>query len=210
MRSFLRSLKEELWALFHDSGRMLIVVGAPLIYALIYSACYGAEVVREIPIGIVDEEHSEASRQLQRAVSAGDVVQIVAAFSNLSEAREALLRREIYGVLYIPRGYQRRILAQEPGVVALLLDASNFLLYKQSLQQMAVATLQQGAIFEGERFIVRGLPEPEIRALIQPILYTEQTLYNPNTGYGIFVLPGVLILILQQTLLIGIGMRGKK
>ena len=40
----------------------------------------------------------------------------------------------------------------------------------------------------------------------KPLDYAEVPLFNPQGGYGSFILPGVLILILQQTLVLGIGL----
>jgi ABC-2 type transport system permease protein len=41
---------------------------------------------------------------------------------------------------------------------------------------------------------------------VRPLDYADVPLYNPQAGYGSFILPGVLMLILQQTLVLGIGL----
>lgn len=38
-----------------------------------------------------------------------------------------------------------------------------------------------------------------------PIAYEEVSLYNPQNGFASFLIPAVLILIIQQTLLLGVG-----
>ena len=40
----------------------------------------------------------------------------------------------------------------------------------------------------------------------KPLDYAEVPIFNPSGGYGSFILPAVLILILQQTLVLGIGL----
>lgn len=207
---FANGFLEELRDLFRDSGRLLIVVGAPLIYALIYSACYGSEVLHEVPVGVVDEDHSAASRRLIRLVEAGEEVRVATRSSDLMEAERELFRRQIYGIIYIPRGYERALLSGEQGVVALYLDASNFLIYKQNLQESVASLLYTAASVEGARLLTEEISPDDVKARVEPVAYTEHTLYNPRLGYGSFLMPGVVILILQQTLLIGIGMRHKK
>ena len=39
-----------------------------------------------------------------------------------------------------------------------------------------------------------------------PIIFEQRNLFNPTLGYGVFVMPAIILLIVQQTALIGIGM----
>lgn len=210
MNNFWSAFLEELHAIFSDSGRLLILVGAPILYALIYSTCYGAEVANEIPMVAVDEERSEGSQQLLEQLAASEQLQLVGQSNSMVEAREMLLQRKAEGIIYIPHGYDRALTRGEEGVIALYLDAGNFILYKGALEEVTTELLYAAASIEAERLIARGVPAATIPPRIEVIAYRETNLYNPRLGYGSFLLPGVLLLILQQTLLIGIGMRGKR
>ncbi len=41
-----------------------------------------------------------------------------------------------------------------------------------------------------------------------PLPVVDRPLYNPAEGYASYIVPSILVLILQQTLLIGIGLLG--
>ena len=46
------------------------------------------------------------------------------------------------------------------------------------------------------------------QATTQPVIYQSHNLFNPYLGYGTFVMPAIIMVIIQQTMLIGIGMIG--
>ena len=113
------------------------------------------------------------------------------------DAAEALLReRKAWGIIALSPDLERDILAERQARVAILGDASYFLAYREVLSG-AVATIQQmnAEIIERRH----GFYNP-------PIIYEQRNLFNPSLGYGIFVMPAIILLIVQQTALIGIGM----
>lgn len=201
-------MRHELRTLLRDEGVLLVLLGAPLIYGLLYASAYGAEVVREVPIGVIDESKTTGSRQLSRLFEAGPECYIRCSPSDMEEARQLLLDREIYGIVYIPADYEKRLLGGEQAVVLLYLDTSYFLIYRQLFQELVLTIESTGAGVELVRLLAQGSNLPQAEAVVEPIRYTRHDLFNPALGYGVFVMPAILILILQQTLLIGIGMVG--
>ena len=95
-----------------------------------------------------------------------------------------------------------------PATVGVFADATYFLVYRQVLTGLAEATGTLSAGVEIRRLTAQGLPDARARAFRDPIPLVSRPLFNPAEGYATYVVPGVLILILQQTLLIGIGLRG--
>lgn len=63
-REFVDILRHEYHYIFHDGGVLLVVVGAILIYSTAYSFAYKNEVLRDIPIAIVDNSQTPSSRQI--------------------------------------------------------------------------------------------------------------------------------------------------
>ena len=61
---------------------------------------------------------------------------------------------------------------------------------------------------EFQRLIAKGANIPQAQATTQPVIYQSHNLFNPYLGYGTFVMPAIIMVIIQQTMLIGIGMIG--
>lgn len=208
MKQVINIILNEFRYIFHDAGVILILVFAPIIYATIYSLTYGTQVLRNIPIGVIDNDHTPASRKLINTFSAGPNAYVAYEPSDMEDAKRLFFNRDIYGIAYIPNGYERSLMNGSGANVAIYLDASYMLMYRQVFQDMVASISTSEVMIEFQRLIAEGAEIPQAKTISQPIKYTSHTLFNPYLGYGSFVMPPIIILILQQTLLIGIGMIG--
>ena len=189
-------VKEEWRAVWRDEGVVLIVVFALFIYGISYSLGYGGEVLTEVPIAVVGGEQGAKSRELVRMFDASPQLRVACEAADMTEAERLLRERKVWGVVALSPDLERDILSGQQAQVAILGDASYFLAYREVVEG-AVATIQR----MNEQIVVErdGVYNP-------PIIYEQRNLFNPSLGYGVFVMPAIILLILQQTALIGVGM----
>ena len=121
-------VRNEFRTIFSDGGVMLILIFALLIYATVYSLAYGSQVLRNVPIGVVDQSRTHASRTLIETFNAGPNTYVAYEPSDMEEARELFYDRKIYGVVYIPADYEKNLLGGLQANVAIYCDASYFLM----------------------------------------------------------------------------------
>lgn len=203
---FISTAKDEIRAIFCDAGAMLILVFAMLIYTVIYSVAYGKEVVTDVAIGVVDEDNTQSSQRLIDGIRSGPNTMVAYEPVSMADAEELFYDGDIYGVVYIPSGYEQRLLSGRQANVGVVLDGSHLLLYRQVLEQAAADILTQGAGVEVSRLMASGVDASFIKGIVEPVIYDSHTLYNPTLGYGSFVMPTIVIVIIQQTALIGIAL----
>ena len=203
---FCRGVRCELSALLSDGGAMLLLLFATLIYVTIYSVAYGREVVRDVTIAIVDEDDTPSSRSFVAELSSGPRTWVGYGVPSLAEAEELFYRGEVFGVVYLAKGYERALLAGRSADVAVMLDGSHLLLYRNVLEQVTADALTAGATVEAARLVAREVDEAQIRATLQPVTLNVGYLYNPAMGYGSFVMPTIVVVIVQQTLVIGLAL----
>ena len=216
LRDTVRSYRRQLYAvmrneyatIFSDKGVMLVMVFALLIYPTIYSLGYGAEVLRNVPVGVVDMSKTSASRKLVDAINMGPNTVVAYELSDMGEAQKKFYDRDIYGILYIPNDYEQKLLGGQMATVSIYLDASYMLMYRQAFQEMVAGINTTGAMVEFQRMIAKGANLPQAKAITQPVIYESHSQFNPYLGYGTFVMPPIILVIIQQTLLVGIGMIG--
>lgn len=206
MRHLFNIIRKEWSDIFRDEGVILIMIAAPLIYATIYSLTYGTEVLTNIPIGVIDHSHSTQSRKLMEDINAGENIHISFNPTDMEQAKRLFFERKIYGIIYIPSDFETRLMRCEQATVATYLDASYMLVYRQSYKELAAIISDFNANIELRHLAMQATAPSASRAIIQPARLNFHTLFNPQQGYGIFVMPPVIILILQQTMLIGVGM----
>lgn len=206
MRALLRVARHEAASILADRGALMILVLGALGYAFFYPVPYLNQVVRSVPVVVVDPDGTALSRRLTRMVDATEAVRVDAVVTSAAEAERRVRRGEAHGVLAIPAGFQADVLRGEPVVVGAFGDASYFLLYSQVASSLArsVGTLSAGV--EVRRMEATGVTRPAALDRWRPLPLVLRPLYNPVGGYGTYVVPAVLVLVLQQTLLIGIGL----
>ena len=201
-------VRNEFRTIFKDGGVMLILIFALIIYATAYSLAYGSQVLRNVPIGVVDECRTPTSRSLIETFNAGPNTYVAYNPTSMEEAKELFYGRKIYGVVYIPSDYGEKLYGGEQANVAIYADASYFLMYRQVFQEVVTSIGKTGAMVEFQRLIAKGANIPQAQATTQPVIYQSHNLFNPYLGYGTFVMPAIIMVIIQQTMLIGIGMIG--
>ena len=201
-------VRNEFRTIFKDGGVMLILIFALIIYATAYSLAYGSQVLRNVPIGVVDECRTPTSRSLIDTFNAGPNTYVAYNPTSMEEAKDLFYGRKIYGVVYIPSDYEEKLYGGEQANVAIYADASYFLMYRQVFQEVVTSIGKTGAMVEFQRLIAKGANIPQAQATTQPVIYQSHNLFNPYLGYGTFVMPAIIMVIIQQTMLIGIGMIG--
>lgn len=208
MKRFWKITKTEFISIFRDGGAMLILFGAMLIYGTLYPLIYAPQVVRNFPVAVVDLDNTPPSRKLVRMLDATPQAEVLYSAQSLDEAKQLFLDRKIYGVLYIPEGYEKKILAGEQNHVSLYADGGYFLLYSDFLGAVGTVVGTAGAEVQIGTLLAGGLNQQQAEWTAIPVRYDVNMLYNPYGGYATAILPAVLILIAQQLLLVGIGMVG--
>lgn len=196
--------KQEFRNTFRDQGVLIFFVLVPLVYPLIYSFIYTNEVIREVPTAVVDNSRSSLSRKYLRKVDSSPEVKIVSHCADMEEAKLLLKDRMAYGIIYIPASFSDDITCGKQTQVSIFCDMSGLMYYKALLTANTNVSLAMNADIKLERSANTTDRQDEITAY--PIAYEDIALYNPTNGFAAFLIPAVLILIIQQTLLLGIGL----
>ncbi len=204
MNSVFYICQKELKAVFKDQGVLIFFLLVPLAYPLLYAFIYTGEVVREVPAAVVDMNKSTLSREFIRKVDATPDVKIQSHCADMEEAKLLLKESKVYGVIYIPESFSSDITKGIQTQVTLYCDISGMLYYKAILTASTEVSLKMNKAIKAKRAGNTTNRQDEISAT--PITYEAVNLFNPQAGYASFLLPAVLILIIQQTLLLGVGL----
>jgi ABC-2 type transport system permease protein len=198
----------ELRRVVADSGVFGFIVLAPLIYGLLYPQPYLGQLLRDLPIAVVDQDRSEVSRELGQTLDADEAVTVAASPATLAEAQQAMARRQVFAIVVIPAGAERDILKGDVSHIAAYVDSAYFLLYSRVLGGIsdAVDAVNTGIATRGAR--LDGSLAHAAMTRASPVELLTEPLYNPTGGYASYVVPAAFILILQQTLFLGAATLG--
>ena len=196
--------RKEMTQVVKDEGVLIFFVFVPLVYPLLYSWIYNNEVVREVPVCVVDQSHSHLSREFIRMCDASPDVHVKYYAQDLDEAKSLVSRQLVKGIYLIPSSFAEDVYGLKRGVVSVYCDMSLMLTYKAIFQTAQMVTMEMGNELKtmlGGHYTAR-----EEAIATRPLDYEDVPIFSPSGGYGSSILPAVLMLILQQTLVLGIGL----
>ena len=203
-RDAARIWRDELRQMLKDEGVIIFFFVVPLVYPLLYSWIYNNEVVREVPVVVVDNSHSQLSRQFVRMCNASPDVKVVAYADDIDEAKMLVGRSVAKALYYIPSDFQTRLYRMQQSTISVYCDMGLVLAYKAAYQTALMVSQEMNSQIQISLSGHYTKREEQIQA--QPLAVDGQAIFSPAGGYGSFVLPAVLILIIQQTLVLGIGL----
>lgn len=195
---------KELRSILSDVGVLVFFIIVPVLYPLLYAYLYGREVVREVPVVVVDECRSSTSREFLRKCDATPDLRIISYCSDMEEARNLIHRHKAYGLIHIPSEFENTLVQGLQSTVNLYCDMSGLLYYKALLSGCTMVSLDMNRDIQMVR--LSGLSDREKDVMTMPIENEYVTMFNPVNGFQAFLIPAILILVLQQTLILGVSM----
>jgi ABC-2 type transport system permease protein len=203
-----RVFRHEFRRVFALRPAFSVLIVAVALYAVFYPQPYINEALRDVPIAIVDRDGTNSSREFARRVDATPDVAVATVLPDLATAQRQVFARNISGILFIPKDFERDLLHGRASPVALYADASYFLMYQRISGAVTAVAKTFGAEVEAARLVGVGIDAAVAVAAADPMPLTAVALFNPQGGYATYLLPAAFVLILQQTLLIGVGLLG--
>jgi len=184
-------------------GAFILLVLAPIVYGFYYPQPYLNQILRKIPIAVVDADQSELSRRIVQMLDASGAVNVAFRADTLVDARAALDRGDAFAVVGIPAGTERDVLKGTTVHVPIYADATYMFIFRTTGSGIAVAinTLSSGLAAGGAR--TDGSLVKATLASSSPADILLQPIFNPVGGYASYIVPAAFVLILQQMLLIG-------
>ncbi len=197
------AMAAELRRILNDRGVFGLIVLAPFLYGLLYPQPYLGQLLRGIPIAVVDQDHTELSRDLIQTLNAHEAITVAVRADTLADAHAALARRQVFGIVDIPKDTERELLKGNQARVAAYVDSAYFLLYNRTLQGISEASGTVSANLAGRGARLDGSLAHAALTRGSPVELLSEPLFNPTGGYASYVVPAAFVLILQQTLFLG-------
>jgi ABC-2 type transport system permease protein len=179
---------------------------APLVYGVYYPQPYLNQILRKLPIAVVDNDLSNLSRQMVETLDASGALSVAVRARTLAEARTAIDRGEAFAAVEIPADTERDVLKGITTHIPIYADATYLFMFRSTASGVATAIgaltsdlVSRGARSDGSLVKAKLASSSPADVLLQPI-------FNPVGGYASYIVPAAFVLILQQTLLIGAAM----
>lgn len=197
--------QRELHLLLSDLGVTILLLIVPVVYPFLYSLIYYPEVVRDLPVAVVDLSQTADSRAFIRKLNATPDLDIRYENISMEEAAEKFRKRENRGIILIPETYSSDLALGRQAVVSLYADMEFFLYYKAMVMGAGLVSIEEGNDIQVKRLLNAGLSERQAEVFSNPFAISGSAIANPAGGFASYGIPAALMLIIQQTLVLAIG-----
>lgn len=201
--------RRELLRLARQPIYWFCMVIAPLFCYYFFTSLMGAGLPEDMPIGLVDEDHTTTTRNLARNLDAFQATGITKEFANVSEARKAVQKSEIYGFYLIPKGTTRKANLQQSPRVSFYTNYSY--LIAGSLLYRDMRTMSELASGAAARTVLyaKGATEKQAMGFLQPIVIDMHAVNNPTLNYSVYlsnvIIPGMLAIFIFMVTVYSLG-----
>lgn len=209
MPTILKIARRELRRMASKPIYWFCMIAAPLFCFVFFTSLMAEGLPTDMPLGLVDNDNTTTSRSLARNLDAFEMTSIKEQYANVTEAREAVQRGDIYGFYYIPKGTTRKAQRQELPVVSFYTNYSY--LVAGSLLYRDMRTMSELASGAASRTVLyaKGATERQAMAFLQPIVIDTHAINNPWLNYNVYlsnvILPGLLMLFIFMVTVFSIG-----
>lgn len=209
MPTILKIARRELRRMASKPIYWFCMIAAPLFCFVFFTSLMAEGLPTDMPLGLVDNDNTTTSRSLARNLDAFEMTSIKEQYANVTEAREAVQRGDIYGFYYIPKGTTRKAQRQELPVVSFYTNYSY--LVAGSLLYRDMRTMSELASGAASRTVLyaKGATERQAMAFLQPIVIDSHAINNPWLNYNVYlsnvILPGLLMLFIFMVTVFSIG-----
>jgi len=168
-----------------------ILFGVPVLYVILFGMVYSANIVKQIPTVVYDQNQTEVSRTLIQAFEDSERFRIVA-YTSSQEEMDFILQQEAAQVaVVIPPDFSRDIKKGSATQVLLIVNGNNLLFANPAVgsAQEIVQTFSAGA---GQQLMEKTgqLPTTALGSAA-PVRFGLRVLNNPTYGYANFIIGGL-------------------
>lgn len=204
---FVGAFAAQMKMILHDSGILLFIFFLPLVYPILYSLIYNPELVRDVKMVVVDHDMTPLSREYVRKINATEGANVIGYAAEMGEARHAMNSHKCYGILEIPEGFEKKARSGEGTQAILYAEMSLLLRYRALLVSCTDVSLDMGAELLAQNINTEA---PIAKTYVTGDIMGIESVFmgNLEAGFDSFVMPGVLILILHQCIILIVGMAG--
>ncbi len=189
-------VRRELRALWRDPWQLALISYIPLLGFLCLWWLFSAGLPRQLPVAIVDQDHSQLSRMLTRQLKANPVTE-PRSFTDLPSAVAAMQQAQVYAVVVFPHDMKKDLLTGHKPTIDVRYN-SQFLLVGKLLSSQIQLSLGDGLLqVAGLKQLMTGTPKSQVAVNLSPVKSQTTALFNRNNNYIGFLVPPVLVALWQ-------------
>lgn len=189
-------LQRELVRMTHQPMYLTLMLVLPLLSFAFFALLFNQGVARDIPIAILDEDHTTLSRKVAQMIDDTPTAMVAYDIQDIDEGERLMREGRVMAIVQIPAFFEKCILSNTQTHIENYVSGTNItvngLLSKDI--QTAVTTFSAG--IQLQLLTKQGLTERQAMAQLMPVRFDRHVLFNPYINYGYYLAPSFLPMML--------------
>lgn len=189
-------LQRELVRMTHQPIYLTLMLVLPLLSFAFFALLFNQGVARNIPIAILDEDHTTLSRKVAQMIDDTPTAMVAYDIQDIDEGERLMREGRVMAIVQIPASFEKCILSNTQTHIENYVSGTNItvngLLSKDI--QTAVTTFSAG--IQLQLLTKQGLTERQAMAQLMPVRFDRHVLFNPYINYGYYLAPSFLPMML--------------
>lgn len=205
MKRFVQLVKREFKLFFRNTTLLLVFILAPLIYALLIGLTYKNGKVENVPVIVVDYDHTPASSQLVEMLSDNNTIKVLDYTVKPANIKNEIIKTQAAAMVVIPERFEAMMQQGKYPEVNAYINTSNLLTanFASKSIQVVLGTYAAGA--EMKALQKRGMPAALAKTKYEPFKANYITLFNTTSNYLLFMWPAIMAVVLQQVIMLAMA-----
>jgi len=199
---YIKLVKYVAMKILKDQNSLLLFLFAPLLYPILYGAVYLNKIEKDVPIGVCDYDNSSLSRQLIREIDASQTMMVAEYLPDKTAIREKMSQQKIHAAVIIPKNFSENIKSGKGTNVNVILTPGRMLVLGDIGIPISQIVSNFGGRITANHLAGLNVPVVQNKNLASPLKIDFQYLNNPYVTYGDMILPGIMMIILLQLVVI--------
>ena len=206
MKKFTRLLRKEFKRIFTNRVVMLVFFGAPLVYGLLFVYMYEKGKITEMPVLIVDEDHSPLSAKIIDALDDNENLRVADIRYQKENLYAEMPSKEYVSVITIPGGFESAVLQKRYPELLVDMNLTNLVTANFATRAIQTVMGSMSAGVEMETMKKGGMNPQYAAQLYEPFKVNYNRMYNPAGNYKELMMPGIFGTVMQQVLFLALAL----
>ena len=206
MKDFLKLLRIEFKRIFSNNVLLAIFIGAPIFYGVLFGYVYKQAKVIDLPIVIIDQDHSPTSDKIIDAFIDNEALLVSDIRYTPGNVMEEMPAKQYDAVITLPVNFEADILQKRHPEIRVDLNMANILNANTASKNIQSVLMSLNAGIEIEGLKKKGIHPSEALAAYESFKINFNKLYNATGNYATFMLPGLLVAIMQQIIFLAMAL----
>lgn len=195
----MKSLIDE-WKYVSGSKYIRLIFIGPLIAALFFGLMFSQNQISKSPVIVIDEDHSEYSRQLISKINASQYMDIKSVYASRMSPETLLANEQAVAIIILPKQLGLRQQQGKSTNIGILMDntmPSGLTGIRTAIQEIIQT---ESMTLSMTHLVQKGMDTETAKGIVSPLSLQQRMLFNPTSSYvGFMVLGFVNIVVLMIT-----------